>query len=81
MQRTEPNWSKDMVDQANKRWVEFWQWAEKSGVPYPLLEALLRDKLAAFDALRLKAFIPVLQLDPELQAKLSMTTEQGRFKP
>lgn len=64
-----PNWSKDMVDQANKRWQEFWRWCEEAGVPLPLREALLRDALASIDGFRLagafQAYIPVLRGTPQ----------------
>jgi hypothetical protein len=60
-----PNWSKDMVDQANKRWSEFWSWCDSAGVPLPLREALLRDMLASIEGLRtanmLQAYIPALR--------------------
>lgn len=59
------NWSKDMVDQTNKRWAEFWNWCEQAGVPVPLREALLRDALAGIEAMRLapnlQHFIPALR--------------------
>lgn len=62
---TPPNWSKDMADQANKRWVEFWKWADEAGVPIPFREALLRDMLASIEGRRtaqiLQAYIPALR--------------------
>lgn len=65
---TATNWSKDMVEQTNKRWEEFWKWCDDTGVPIPLREALLRDMLASIDAMRLatplKAYIPALQGGP-----------------
>lgn len=71
------NWSKDMVEQAAKRWNEFWDWAEQSGVPLPVLESMVRDRLAAIDAMRFKAFVPVLQLDKELMGHLNVSMERG----
>ena len=62
---TPPNWSKDMVDQANKRWTEYWKWADEAGVPLPLREALLRDMLSSIETMRtaqgLLAYIPKLR--------------------
>lgn len=62
---TPPNWSKDMVDQANKRWQEFWKWADDAGVPLPLREAMLRDMLSSIETMRLatglQAYLPKLQ--------------------
>lgn len=62
---TPPNWSKDMVDQANKRWAEFWKWADEAGVPLPLREAMLRDMLSSIETMRLAqgllAYIPKLR--------------------
>ena len=62
---TPPNWSKDMVEQANKRWQEFWKWADEAGVPLPLREAMLRDMLSSIETMRmasgLLAYIPKLR--------------------
>ena len=62
---TPPNWSKDMVDQANKRWNDFWTWADQAGVPLPLREAMLRDMLSSIETMRtaqgLLAYIPKLR--------------------
>lgn len=61
----EVNWSKDMVDQFNKRWQEFWKWADQTGVPIPLKEAALRDLLAGIEGMRtanaLQFYLPVLR--------------------
>ena len=63
-----PNWSKDMVDQANKRWQEFWKWCDEAGVPIPLREALLRDMLGSIESMRmasgLLSYIPALREGP-----------------
>ena len=62
---TPPNFSKDMAEQANKRFDEYLAWADQVGVPLPHVEAQLRDALSGIEGMRLAAamqrYIPKLR--------------------
>jgi hypothetical protein len=62
--QTPPNFSKDMAEQANKRFDDYLVWAQEAGVPLPHLEAQMRDAISGIEGMRLanalKQYIPKL---------------------
>ena len=63
--QTPPNFSKDMAEQANKRFDDYMKWAQEAGVPIPHLEAQMRDAISGIEGMRLanalQAYIPKLR--------------------
>lgn len=63
--QTPPNFSKEMAEQANKRFDDYMKWAQEAGVPIPHLEAQMRDAISGIEGMRLanalQAYIPKLR--------------------